>query len=117
MSDTTDLNQPETRPTAAPLEPLVGRAFCLPAQEPFTHAYCENCKAEQQIRLGPLQMVSVDRRFRGNDIVCNLCHSVIATVSVQMDDETSSTHVCSDMDQLGGVDHVSSGAKATFVSS
>ncbi len=37
MSNTTDLNQPETRPTAAPLEPLVGHSFAI--KELIEHAY------------------------------------------------------------------------------
>ena len=53
--------------------------------EPFTHAFCGNCQSVKPVFREAMTGPSVDGCFRGGDIVCEDCHSVIATVFCQIE--------------------------------
>lgn len=45
-----------------------------------SHAYCPNCKQIQPVKAEPLTNPDDSGKYRGGDIVCSVCHYIIATL-------------------------------------
>jgi hypothetical protein len=51
----------------------------------FTHAYCETCNAIRAVIQESLTGPDTSGKFVGDDLICNECHFIIATLYKRLD--------------------------------
>jgi hypothetical protein len=55
----------------------------------LSHAYCDTCASIQPVVVEPLDHADTTGRFRGGDMVCTVCGTIIRTVYEPVADQAT----------------------------